>query len=149
MLQAQPDEKGIRVVFADGRAGHVPFPAVLKGLAAQGVKGVEIPTPFEIIVHTVAGESIELPWDFVRHHCDPSYAGRVKAISALGLRSIAERVRGARERAKMTQEALATAARISRVTLVRIENGEQSPRFETLAAISKALDEPIATLITQ
>ena len=37
-----------------------------------------------------------------------------------------------------TQEALARAD-IGRVTLVRLENGEQSPRFKTLKAIATAL----------
>ena len=39
----------------------------------------------------------------------------------------------------MTQEALARAADIGRVTLVRLENGEQSPRFKTLKAVTDAL----------
>ena len=39
----------------------------------------------------------------------------------------------------MTQEALARAADIGRVTLVRLENGEQSPRFRTLKAVAAAL----------
>ena len=39
----------------------------------------------------------------------------------------------------MTQEALARAAEIGRVTLVRLENGEQSPRFKTLKSVADAL----------
>ena len=44
-----------------------------------------------------------------------------------------------RESAGLTQEALARAANIRRVTLVRLENGEQSPRFKTLKSIAQAL----------
>ena len=39
----------------------------------------------------------------------------------------------------MTQVGLARAAEIGRVTLVRLENGEQSPRFKTLKAVADAL----------
>ncbi|MBA7589090.1 hypothetical protein ES708_31165 [subsurface metagenome] len=47
----------------------------------------------------------------------------------------------------MTQSELAEAAGIGRVTQVRIENGEQSPRYETLAAIAQALRRPITDII--
>ncbi len=40
---------------------------------------------------------------------------------------------------RMTREEPATAAGIKRVTLVRIENGEQWPRYETLAALAGVL----------
>ena len=47
----------------------------------------------------------------------------------------------------MTQQQLASKAGIGRVTLVRIENGEQLPRFETLAALADALQRPAADLL--
>ena len=47
----------------------------------------------------------------------------------------------------MTQERLAEAAEIGRVTLVRIESGEQSPRFETLSALADALRRPTTELL--
>lgn len=47
----------------------------------------------------------------------------------------------------MTQEHLAAAAGIGRVTLVRIERGEQSPRYGTLVALAEALGCPMATLL--
>lgn len=49
----------------------------------------------------------------------------------------------------MTQERLASEAGIGRVTLVRIENGEQSPRYETLVALAEALKRPPAELLPQ
>jgi len=48
----------------------------------------------------------------------------------------------------MTQEELATAAGIGRVILVRIENGELSPRYETLVALAGALGHPVVELLT-
>jgi transcriptional regulator with XRE-family HTH domain len=47
----------------------------------------------------------------------------------------------------MTQSGLAAAAGIGRVTEVRIENGDQSPRCDTLAAIAHALGRPIADFL--
>jgi transcriptional regulator with XRE-family HTH domain len=47
----------------------------------------------------------------------------------------------------MMQSELAIAAKIGRVTEDRIENGEQSPRYGTLAAIAQALKQPIADLL--
>jgi len=38
-------------------------------------------------------------------------------------------------------------AGIGRVTLVRIEKGEQSPRYETLIALSRALGLPLADVL--
>ena len=65
----------------------------------------------------------------------------IEAIAALGRRTIGERVRRYRESAGLTQEALARAAKIGRVTLVRLEKGEQSPRFKTLKAVAYALGD--------
>ncbi len=47
----------------------------------------------------------------------------------------------------MTQSELAVAAKIGRVTEVRIENGEQSPRYKTLVAIAQALQRPLEDLV--
>jgi DNA-binding XRE family transcriptional regulator len=47
----------------------------------------------------------------------------------------------------MTQGEIATTAWIGRVTLVRIENGEQSPRDETLVALARAFGQPVAELV--
>jgi transcriptional regulator with XRE-family HTH domain len=49
----------------------------------------------------------------------------------------------------LTQEALARAANIGRVTLVRLEKGEQTPRFKTLDAIAKALGIRVPELLVE
>ena len=50
---------------------------------------------------------------------------------------------------RWSQEALAREADIGRVTLVRLENGEQSPRFKTLKAISYALGVDTPDLLVE
>ena len=64
-----------------------------------------------------------------------------------GRQAIGVKIRQLRNSAGLTQEALANAANIGRVTLVRIENGEQSPRYETLASLAQALRRPIQELV--
>jgi transcriptional regulator with XRE-family HTH domain len=44
---------------------------------------------------------------------------------------------------------LARAADIGRVTLVRLENGEQSPRFKTLKAVAEALGVAAPDLLVE
>ncbi len=58
----------------------------------------------------------------------------------IGRRRLAARIRHLREAARMTQEQLATAAGIGRVTLVRIEHGE--PQM-TLEELRQALGEQL------
>jgi transcriptional regulator with XRE-family HTH domain len=56
-------------------------------------------------------------------------------------------VRKAREHAGLSQSALARKARVGRVTLVRIETGEQVPTLETLTKLAKALGRPVRDLL--
>ena len=147
MTAVQPARAGILVTFADGRSGVVPFTDIPEIKHASNLKAIELSNPYEIVLHGLQGEVAELPWDFARHYCDPSYEPRVGAIAASGRESIGNRLRELRKAARMTQDGLAAAAGIGRVTLVRIESGEQSPRFETLAALSAALGRPLADLL--
>ena len=89
----------------------------------------------------------EIPWDFARHYGDASYRPTLEALVALGRQTIGQRVRQFRESAGLTQEALARDADIGRVTLMRLENGEQTSRYGTLAAIAEAMGRPIQDLI--
>jgi transcriptional regulator with XRE-family HTH domain len=66
-----------------------------------------------------------------------------------GRQTLGERIRELRESAGLTQEALARAANIGRVTLVRLEKGEQTPRFKTLDAIAKALGIRVPELLVE
>ena len=49
----------------------------------------------------------------------------------------------------LTQVELARAADVGRVTLVRLENGEQNPRFKTLAALARALGTDVPELLVE
>ena len=142
-------DDGIELSFADGLKGLIPYAEVPEVRTREGISGLELPNPFELVLQAAGGESVEIPWDFARHYCDASYRPTVEAIAALGRRTVGERVRRYRESAGLTQLALARAADIGRVTLVRLENGEQSPRFKTLKAVADALGMDAPDLLVE
>lgn len=61
-------------------------------------------------------------------------------------RAIGAQVRAERERQNLTQEQVILAARLDRVTLWRVESGEES-KLSTLLRIAHALDVPLADLV--
>ncbi len=61
-------------------------------------------------------------------------------------RAIGDRVRAERERQNITQEQLILAARIDRVTLWRVETGEEW-KASTLLRIARVLGVPLSALV--
>lgn len=147
MTFASLREDGVELHFADGCKGLVPFADVPEVKERVALSGVELPNPYEMILQTVDGEQVEIPWDFARHYCDESYRPTIEAIAMRGRQTLGERVRRFRESAGLTQEALAGTANVGRVTLVRIERGEQSPRYKTLAVLAQALGKGVSELL--
>ncbi len=142
-------EDGIELSFADGFKGLIPYADVPEIRERAGVYGLELPNPYEMVVETAHGEQVEIPWDFARHYCDASYRPTIEAIAMRGRQTVGARIRQFRESAGLTQEGLAHAADIGRVTLVRLEKGEQTPRFKTLDAIAKALGIRVPELLVE
>ena len=142
-------DDGIELGFADGFKGLIPYAEVPEIQTREGISGLELPNPYEMVLQTADGENVEIPWDFARHYCDATYRPTIEAIAALGRQTIGERIRRYRESAGLTQEALARAAEIGRVTLVRLEHGEQSPRFRTLKAVADALGMEAPDLLVE
>lgn len=60
-------------------------------------------------------------------------------------RTIGDRVRAERERQQLTQEQVMLAARIDRVTLWRLETGQET-KLSTLLRVARVLDVPLADL---
>lgn len=138
---------GVAVTFADGCSGVIPFSALPDVTDPTAITGLSLPNPYELHLITGDGEHPEIPWDFARHYCDASYRQRVEAQVMLAAQTIGERIRQWRKAAGLSQAALAEAAGIGRVTLVRIEKGEQAAKFKTLTAIVQAMDRPISDLL--
>ena len=149
MTTASLLDDGIELSFADGHKGLIPYGEIPEVRNREGISRLELPNPYEMVLKISGGESVEIPWDFARHYCDAAYRPTIEAIAAMGRQTVGERIRRYRESAGLTQEALARAADIGRVTLVRLENGEQSPRFKTLKAVADALGMDAPDLLVQ
>ena len=149
MMVATMVADGVQLSFADGCKGMIPYSDLDEIDDAADLSGIELPNPYEMILNRVNGEHIEIPWDFARHYCDESYRPTVEAIAMRGRRTLGERLRALRDSAGLTQEELARAANIGRVTLVRLENGEQTPRVKTLTAIAEALGKRVSDLLVE
>jgi DNA-binding XRE family transcriptional regulator len=148
MTDATVTERGIDVTFADGRKGIIPFKDIPEVVNPSELTRIELPNPYQINIFRSKTELVELPWDLARHYCDSSYQKQVESVASEGRQSLGKRIRSIRESLGMTQSDLAATAGIGRITAVRIENGEQSPRYETLMAIAKALKRPLEDILT-
>ena len=62
----------------------------------------------------------------MRHYCDRTYRPGIEMIVAEGRQILGARVRALRETAGLTQENLAQAAGLGRITLVRLEKGNHT-----------------------
>ncbi len=149
ITDAKKLDKSVKVTFADGFIGFVPFSEIPEGVNSSDVVSIELPNPYEIIIHDSNGRLIELPWDFIRHYCDPTYKEKVEKLSIEGMKSLGKRIRNLREDKNMTQQKLALLAGIGRVTENRIEKGEQSPRYATLKLIADALQLNLNDLVSK
>lgn len=147
MTSAELSEDGIELRFADGARGVIPFTEIPEIKERPGAAAIELPNPYELIVETAAGELAEIPWDFARHYCDDSYRPAMEAAAKKGRDSLGERIRRHRVAIGWTQQQLAREACTGRITIVRIEGGEQSPRLKTLQAIAQALSVPVTELL--
>ena len=61
--------------------------------------------------------------------------------------AVGDRIRAARLRASLTQEAVALAAETDRPSVVRIELGQQSPTLDTLIRLAAAIGVPLRDLV--
>ncbi|MCH8848001.1 MAG: helix-turn-helix transcriptional regulator [Chloroflexi bacterium] len=147
MNAIKPVPEGIELSFADGCTGVIPFADIPEISGLADIDRVELPTPYEAVIWNASGEAAEIPWDFARAYCDPSYQSRVEAVSARGRMALGARIKQLRKDASVTQQDLARTAGIGRITLLRLERGEQSPTFKTLLLLAAALDRPVQDLV--
>lgn len=149
MIEVTARQDGIQATFADGYSGTVPFREIPEVREYSSVYSVELPNPYEVILTTSQRERVELPWDFVRHYCDPTYRPRMELLAIEGKQILGERVRTLRENAGFSQNSLANAAGIGRSTMIRLENGKFIPKLSTLRAIAQVLDRPVEDLLNE
>ena len=149
MTVARLLEDGIELSFADGARGLIPYPDLPEIGERTALSTLKLPNPYEMVLETTQGETLKIPWDFARHYCDASYRPTVEAMAMRGRHALGQRVRRLRNAAGLSQHALARAAGIGRVTLVRLEKGEQTPKYKTLGAIAMALGADVSELLVE
>ncbi len=147
MNAIKPVPEGIELSFADGCSGVIPFADIPEISGLADLDRVELPTPYEAVLWSSGGKTAEIPWDFARAYCDPSYRSRVEAVSTRGRIALGAQIKQLREDAGVTQQVLARSAGIGRITLLRLERGEQSPTFKTLLLLAAALGKPVQDLV--
>ena len=140
---------GIELSFADGAEGLIPYTALPEVGERAALSTLNLPNPYEIILETTQGETVEIPWDFARHCCDASYRPTVEAIAMRGRQTLGQRIRRLRNSAGLTQVGLAGAAGIRRVTVVRLEKGEHTPRYKTLSPVARVLGVDVSELLVE
>ena len=147
MISVDVHDVGISVTYADGASGVVPF-GEIEGIDGRAsISAIELPNPYEVVLVLSDGSREELPWDFVRWHCDDSFEARTSSTIRKGQQAVGERIRRYRQSAGMTRVALAKQAGIGRVTLARIEKGSHAPKPETLASLAGALEIDVVDLL--
>jgi DNA-binding XRE family transcriptional regulator len=144
MTRAEPTPRGLKVRFADDKEGVIPWEDL--GFPAD-VERVLLPNPYVIELSLEDGQLEEIPWDYARHYADPTYREKAVRAAEEDRRIFGERLKRLRRGKGLSQEELASRAKISRVTIARIELGEQSPRYETIVALAKGLHVPIERLL--
>ena len=149
MTVARLLEDGIELRFADGARGLIPYSDLPEIGERTALSTLNLPNPSKIVLETTQGETVEIPWDFARHYCDASYRPTVEAMAMRGRHTLGQRIRRLRNAAGLSQDALAREAGIGRVTLVRLEKGEQTPRHKTLSAIARALEVGVSELLVE
>src|SRR5215813_1888566 len=114
MTSATLTQAGLEVTFADGRHGRIPTEVVFGSDQVPTVDDLKIPNPFVVRITLSNKEAIEIPWDFARHYCDPTYAVRVEQHRETGQALLGRRIQRLRSALKLSQEGLARRAGINR-----------------------------------
>ncbi|MCS6902846.1 MAG: helix-turn-helix domain-containing protein [Candidatus Bipolaricaulota bacterium] len=139
----------LRIWFADGAVAVVSAREIERAgrPVTLDLSTVRLSDPSVILIDNTDGETEEVPWDFIRHHCDAEFAHSERDKERLSRKALGARVRAYRERAGLSQEELARRAKIGRITLSRIENGKLYAHTRTLEKIAAALGIHLADLI--
>lgn len=149
MTVARLLKDGIELGFADGAKGLIPYSDLPEIGERTTLLTLNLPNPYEMVLETTQGETLKIPWDFARHYCDASYRTTVEGMAMRGRHTLGQRIRRLHSAAGLSQDALAREAGIGRVTLVRLEKGEQTPRHKTLGALSRALGVDVSDLLVE
>ena len=147
MLSIKASFDGLNVSFADGLVASAPWGSIREVDSLSDVASIELDSPYEARIRTAGGEVAEIPWDFARHFGDAKYRDRMEEAALRGQRRDAERLRGLRRDAGLSQQELADMSGVGRATIARIEAAGQSPRLATMRKLAVAMGVPVQALM--
>lgn len=136
----------ILVEFETGERFRLPAATFARNEPIRKLRGSGLRVESFAVTIPRPGDDIELPWDFIRYHCDARYRREADRQAVETASRIAERVAKARKRAGLTQEDLAARSAVSRPTIARLETGE-TPSFRTLERLAKSLGLTLTELL--
>jgi DNA-binding XRE family transcriptional regulator len=142
--------------FADGRIFGVPV-LQLEGLDGSPVTRVYLSSyGYAATIEQFSGNRLEVPWDVVLYHADPTYPYRKPDPGSPGESDrrrvdqiIGERVRRERRARKWTLADLSSRTGIKVPNLSRLEKGKHTPSLDTLEKVADAFGVPVAVLVAQ
>ena len=50
--------------------GLIPYSELPEIGQRATLSALELPNPYELVLKTAQGATVEIPWDFARHYCD-------------------------------------------------------------------------------
>ena len=107
-------------------------------------------------IEQFSGNRLEVPWDVVLYHADPTYPyrrpepGSPEELERRRVdQVIGERVRRERRARKWTLADLSSRTGIKVPNLSRLERGKHTPSLDTLEKVADAFEVPVAALIAQ
>src|SRR5947208_6684715 len=121
------------VSFRNGDRFQVPVEMLVQPpLPASSWERLRIGETQDVLELPGKDSITEIPWDRVRCVADPEFRSHLADQAAQSARRIGRRLRELRQESGLTQEAIARAAGVSRVTISRLEKGHLQPTYETL-----------------
>jgi DNA-binding XRE family transcriptional regulator len=140
--------------FRDGRIFGIAA-RELEGLDESPITKVFLASDgYEAVVEQFSGNVLEIPWDVVLYHADPTYpyrrpgSGSPEELESLRRdEQIGERVRSERRARKWTLADLGSRTGIKVPNLSRLEKGKHSPSLDTLMKVADAFGVPVTRLI--
>ena len=145
MLDAVGREDGIQFSFADGLTGTVPWSYL--GLRPELIAGLRLDSPYVLNARRKDGKVEEIPWSLVRRALDGEFRAQDELADQAGRETLGTRVRTRRQKAHLSQAALADMAFIPRSMVSRIERGDAGFRVDLLDAIALALGCELTDLL--
>ncbi|MBI5244270.1 MAG: helix-turn-helix transcriptional regulator [Elusimicrobia bacterium] len=142
----EADAKTLQVEFHNGETFRV-HKGALAGLDASPLSRVSLSKwGYDFTVFQASGRKVRVPWDAVRHLCDPDYEHSPERAPVEPKPRVAANIRALRKARGISSYELARRTGIARPNIARIENARTSPSLTTLEKIAKALGVPVAGL---